>query len=297
MENLLKNKLASTFQFPGTALTVNRMGYGAMQLSGPGIYGPPADIEKAISVLRNAVEQGVNHIDTSDFYGPHITNQIIKKALHPYKEDLVIVSKIGARRPEDKSWVRALSKEEIISGVQDNLRNLQLEAIDIVNLRFGGLMEPIEESVLEPLQVLVDLKKKGLIKHIGLSTVSAEQIKEAQKITDIVCVQNCYNIAHRQDDALIDSLQAQGIAYVPYFPLGGFTPLQSDTMNSVADKLGVKPMQIALAWLLQRSKNILLIPGTGSLEHLQENLDAASLSLPEKALSELETIAQKGDKK
>lgn len=296
MDYLLKNKLGGTFQFPGTILKVNRMGYGAMQLAGPGVYGPPADMDKAVAVLRRAVEQGVNHIDTSDFYGPHITNQIIRKALHPYKDDLVIVSKIGARRPEDKSWVRALSKDEIIAGVQDNLRNLQLEAIDIVNLRLGGLMEPVEESVMEPLQVLVDLKKQGLIKHIGLSNVSAAQIKEAQTITDIVCVQNCYNIAHRQDDELIDSLEAQGIPYVPYFPLGGFTPLQSNTMNEVAAKLGAKPMQVALAWLLQRSKNMLLIPGTGSIEHLQENIDAASLSLSEEVLAELNTIAQKGDK-
>lgn len=283
-------ELGGKFSFPGTGLTVNRMGYGAMQLSGPEIYGPPRDMDEAIAVLREALDSGVNHIDTSDYYGPHITNQVIKNALHPYAKDLVIVSKIGARRGTDKSWIRAMAKDEIISGVQDNLRNLGIEAIDIVNLRMGAFLDPVEESLTEPLSVLVDLKKQGLIKHIGLSTVTAKQIADAQQLTDIVCVQNCYNVAKRDDDALIDDLAKKNIAYVPYFPLGGFAPLQIEALNQIAQDVNATPMQVALAWLLQRSANILLIPGTSSRSHLRENLQGASLKLPADIVARLNAI-------
>lgn len=284
-------ELGGKFSFPGTGLTVNRMGYGAMQLSGPEIYGPPRDMDEAIAVLREALDSGVNHIDTSDYYGPHITNQVIKNALHPYAKDLVIVSKIGARRGTDKSWIRAMAKDEIISGVQDNLRNLDVEAIDIVNLRMGAFLDPVEESLTEPLSVLVDLKKQGLIKHIGLSTVTAKQIADAQQLTDIVCVQNCYNLAKRDDDALVDDLAKQNIAYVPYFPLGGFAPLQIEALNQIAQEMNATPMQVALAWLLQRSANILLIPGTSSRTHLRENIQAASLKLPADIVIRLNDIS------
>jgi aryl-alcohol dehydrogenase-like predicted oxidoreductase len=284
-------ELGGKFSFPGTGLTVNRMGYGAMQLSGPEIYGPPRDMDEAIAVLREALDSGVNHIDTSDYYGPHITNQVIKNALHPYAKDLVIVSKIGARRGTDKSWIRAMAKDEIISGVQDNLRNLGVEAIDIVNLRMGAFLDPVEESLTEPLSVLVDLKKQGLIKHIGLSTVTAKQIADAQQLTDIVCVQNCYNLAKRDDDALVDDLAKQNIAYVPYFPLGGFAPLQIEALNQIAQEMNATPMQVALAWLLQRSANILLIPGTSSRTHLRENIQAASLKLPADIVIRLNDIS------
>lgn len=284
-------ELGGKFSFPGTGLTVNRMGYGAMQLSGPEIYGPPRDMDEAIAVLREALDSGVNHIDTSDYYGPHITNQVIKNALHPYAKDLVIVSKIGARRGTDKSWIRAMSKDEIISGVQDNLRNLGVEAIDIVNLRMGAFLDPVEESLTEPLSVLVDLKKQGLIKHIGLSTVTAKQIADAQQLTDIVCVQNCYNLAKRDDDALVDDLAKKNIAYVPYFPLGGFAPLQIEALNQIAQEMNATPMQVALAWLLQRSANILLIPGTSSRTHLRENIQAASLKLPADIVIRLNDIS------
>lgn len=267
------------------------MGYGAMQLSGPEIYGPPRDVDEAVAVLRSAIEAGVNHIDTSDYYGPHITNQIIHKALSPYPKELVIVTKIGCRRGLDKSWIRAMEKDEIISGIHDNLRNLKIDAIDVVNLRMGGFVDAIEEPLSEPLSVLVDLKKGGLIKHIGLSTVSAKQIEEAQKLTEIVCVQNMYNIANRNDDALIDALARQNIAYVPYFPLGGFAPLQAETLNQVAAELAATPNQVALAWLLQRSPNILLIPGTSSRAHLKENLEAASLTLPAHLVEKLDQIS------
>ncbi len=283
-------ELGGKFSFPGTGLTVNRMGYGAMQLSGPEIYGPPRDMDEAIAVLREALDSGVNHIDTSDYYGPHTTNQVIKNALHPYAKDLVIVSKIGARRGTDKSWIRAMAKDEIISGVQDNLRNLGIEAIDIVNLRMGAFLDPVEESLTEPLSVLVDLKKQGLIKNIGLSTVTAKQIADAQQLTDIVCVQNCYNVAKRDDDALIDDLAKKNIAYVPYFPLGGFAPLQIEALNQIAQEVNATPMQVALAWLLQRSANILLIPGTSSRSHLRENLHAASLKLPADIVARLNAI-------
>jgi aryl-alcohol dehydrogenase-like predicted oxidoreductase len=285
-----QTNLAGSFTFPGTSLTVHRMGYGAMQLAGPGVFGPPRDVDAAIAVLREAVDAGVNHIDTSDYYGPHITNQIIKQALHPYADGLVIVTKLGARRGDDKSWIPARSRQELIDGAHDNLRNLGLDALDIVNLRVGGFSEPIEGSIEEPLSALAELKRQGLIRHIGLSNVSPAQFEEAQKITDVVCVQNFYNIANRRDDGFLDELANKGVAYVPFFPLGGFTPLQSSALNDVASSLGATPMQVALAWLLQRSPNILLIPGTSSGGHLRENLQAATLQIPAEALAELNTI-------
>jgi aryl-alcohol dehydrogenase-like predicted oxidoreductase len=266
------------------------MGYGAMQLAGPHVWGPPKNVAEAVAVLREAVDAGVNHIDTSDFYGPHITNQIIKQALHPYPAHLVIVTKIGARRGEDKSWIPALSRPEIIAGVHDNLRNLGLETLDVVNLRVGGINTPIEGSLAEPLSVLAELKKQSLIRHLGLSNVTAAQLAEAQKITEIVCVQNFYNIANRSDDSYIDQLGAQGIAYVPFFPLGGFTPLQSSALNEAAASLEVTPMQLALAWLLYRAPNILLIPGTSSRSHLRENLASATLRLPPEIITTLDKI-------
>jgi pyridoxine 4-dehydrogenase len=289
---LQQTNLADNFTVPGTSLTVNRMGYGAMQLAGPQVFGPPRDVDTAIAVLREAVESGVNHIDTSDYYGPHVTNQIIKRALHPYPDGLVIVTKLGARRGADKSWIHALSRQELIDGAHDNLRNLGLQTLDVVNLRVGGVMEPSEGSIEEPLTVLAELKRQGLIRHIGLSNVTPKQLKEAQSITEIVCIQNFYNVARRNDDAFIHDLAAQGIAYVPFFPLGGFTPLQSSVLNAVAALLQVTPMQLALAWLLQRSRNILLIPGTSSLEHLRENLKASTLQIPSKALGELDSIGR-----
>jgi aryl-alcohol dehydrogenase-like predicted oxidoreductase len=266
------------------------MGYGAMQLAGPQVYGPPRDVDAAITVLREAVAAGINHIDTSDFYGPHVTNQIIKQALHPYPDDLVIVTKVGARRGEDKSWLHALSRQELIDGVHDNLRNLGLDKLDVVNLRVGGVMGPSEGSIEEPLTVLAELKSQGLISHIGLSNISPEQLAEGQRITEIVCVQNLYNVAHRNDDGFIDDLARQGIAYVPFFPLGGFSPLQSAKLEAAATSLQATPMQVALAWLLQRSPNILLIPGTSSVEHLRENLKAAMLELPSEIIASLETM-------
>ena len=282
-----------TFTLPGTPLTINRMGYGAMQLAGPGVFGPPRDVDAAVAVLREAVDSGVNHIDTSDYYGPHITNQLIKQALHPYPDGLVIVTKVGARRGSDKSWIPALSRQELIDAVHDNLRNLGLDALDVVNLRVGEAMGPSEGSIEEPLTVLSELKQQGLIRSLGLSNVTAGQLAQARTITDIVCVQNLYNLAHRNDDAFIDDLAEQGIAYVPFFPLGGFTPLQSSTLNSVAASLGATPMQVALAWLLQRSPNMLLIPGTSSLEHLRENLQATTLQIPPEVLADLNSIAGK----
>jgi aryl-alcohol dehydrogenase-like predicted oxidoreductase len=266
------------------------MGYGAMQLAGPQVWGPPRDVDAAVAVLREAVAAGVNHIDTSDFYGPHVTNQIIKRALHPYPDRLVIVSKLGARRGEDKSWMHALSRQELIDGVHDNLRNLGLEALDVVNLRVGGISQPSEESIEAPLTVLAELKSQGLIRHLGLSNVSPKQFAEAQKITDVVCVQNFYNVAQRSDDAFVAELAKQDVAYVPFFPLGGFTPLQSTTLDTVAESLEVTPMQIALAWLLQRSPNTLLIPGTSSVEHLRENLNAAKLRLSPETIASLDSI-------
>jgi len=285
-----QTKLGGTFTLPGTSTTLYRMGYGAMQLAGPGVWGPPKDVNASIAVLREAIAAGVNHIDTSDFYGPHVTNQLIKQALHPYPEGLVIVTKIGARRGQDKSWIHALSREEIIDGVHDNLRNLGVDVLDVVNLRVGGLAEPTEGSIEEPLTVLAELKRQGLIRHIGLSNVTPRQLAESHKITEIVCIQNFYNIAHRNDDAFIDALARQGIAYVPFFPLGGFTPLQSSALDRVASSLQATPMQVALAWLLQRSPNVLLIPGTSSSQHLRENLDAAALALPSNAIADLNAM-------
>jgi len=285
--------LGGSFTFPGTTMTVNRMGYGAMQLAGPGVWGPPKDVDAAVAVLREAVEFGVNHIDTSDFYGPHVTNQIIKQALHPYKDGLVIVTKVGARRGDDKSWIHARSKQELIDAVHDNLRNLGLDALDVVNLRMGGMSEPVEGTIAPQMETLAELRQQGLIKHIGVSTMSAKQIKEAQGIAPVVCVQNFYNVAQRGDDVLVEDLAKQGIPYVPYFPLGGFTPLQSGVLDEVAKELGKTPMQVALAWLLHRSPNILLIPGTGSLGHLRENLSAAELVLPAEVIAKLDAVGMK----
>jgi pyridoxine 4-dehydrogenase len=290
MKMIEQKNLAGSFTLPGNSMTLNRMGYGAMQLAGPGVWGPPRDVNAGIAVLREAVESGVNHVDTSDFYGPHVTNQLIKQALYPYAKDLVIVTKVGARRGPDKSWLHALSRQELIDAVHDNLKNLGLDHLDVVNLRVGGIQEPGEESIEEPLTVLAELKRKGLIRHIGLSNITPKQLAEAETITEIVCVQNFYNVAHRSDDAFIDDLASQGIAYVPFFPLGGFTPLQSSALDATATSLEVTPMQVALAWLLQRSPNMLLIPGTSSLTHLRENLQAATLTLPSRVVADLDSI-------
>jgi pyridoxine 4-dehydrogenase len=284
--------LAGTFTLSGTSITLNRMGYGAMQLAGPQVWGPPRDIDMAIAVLREAVASGVNHIDTSDYYGPHVTNQIIKRALHPYPNGLVIVTKVGYRRGADKSWIAAFSREELVDGIHDNLRSLGLDTLDVVNLRVGGNTGPSEGSVEEPLTVLAELKRQGLLRHIGLSNVTPRQMAEAQTIAEIACVQNFYNVAHRDDDGFIDSLAAWGIAYVPFFPLGGFTPLQSSALDAVAAALEVTPMQVALAWLLQRAPNILLIPGTSSPEHLRLNLQAAALRIPSEVIVDLDAIGR-----
>lgn len=270
---------------------VGRLGYGAMQLAGPGVFGPPADEARALQVLRDAVAAGVNHIDTSDFYGPHVTNKLIKQALHPYPDNLTIVTKVGARRDEKANWLPAFSDEELTRAVEDNLRNLGLDVLEVVNLRaMFSAHGPAEGSLEAPLETLIKLKDRGLIRHIGLSNVTAKQVADAQKMTPIACVQNLYNVANRQDDALIDSLNEQGIAFVPFFPLGGFSPLQSSELNAVAAELDATPMQVALAWLLQRSPNILLIPGTSSPQHLQENLASARLVLPREALETLNSI-------
>ena len=284
--------LGGRFTFAGTSMEVHRLGYGAMQLAGKGVWGPPRDRDAAVAVLREAVAAGVNHIDTSDYYGPHVTNQIIHEALHPYRAGLVIVTKLGARRPADRSWQPANSPAELESGLHDNLRNLELDAMDVVNLRvMGSGHGPSEGSIAEQVTALAELKQQGLIRHIGLSNATATQIAEARAITEIVCVQNQYNLAHRHDDALIDELASDGIAYVPFFPLGGFTPLQSSTLSTVAEQLGATPMQVALAWLLHRSPNILLIPGTSSVAHLRENLAAGQLTLEPEILAELDGIA------
>jgi aryl-alcohol dehydrogenase-like predicted oxidoreductase len=272
-------------------LTVTRVGYGAMQLAGPHVFGPPADRGEAVAVLREAVALGITHIDTSDFYGPHVTNQIIREALHPYPQELVIVTKVGARRDAEGGWPRAREPEELRRAVHENLENLGLDTLDVVNLRVGGFESPEPGSIAEPFTALAQMQQEGLIKHLGVSTVSAEQIAEARSIAPVVCVQNYYNVAHRVDDPLIDELAREGIAYVPYFPLGGFTPLQSETLSSVAAELQSSPMAVALAWLLQRSANILLIPGTSSLAHLHENVAGAGLALPSDALARLDAIA------
>ena len=283
-------RIGSRFTFPGTHVTVNRLGYGAMRLSGPGVFGAPDDSASAVAVLREAVELGVDHIDTSDYYGPHITNRIIREALHPYPDELTIVTKVGFRRGEDKSWIAAQSREELVNAVHDNLRNLGVDALDIVNLRVGGANGPVETSIVDPLIVLIDLKREGLIRNIGLSNVTPRQFEEARQATEIVCVQNQYNLAQRGDDAFIDELRNRGVAYVPFFPLGGISPLQSATLDDVAKSVDATPMQVALAWLLQRSPNILAIPGTSSLAHLRENMRAAELQLPAEAIEQLDAM-------
>jgi pyridoxine 4-dehydrogenase len=286
----IKTNLGGTFTFAKTTMTVNRMGYGAMQLAGPQVWGPPRDPEEAVRVLREALDAGVNHIDTSDFYGPHVTNQIIKQALHPYQDGLVVVTKVGARRGADKSWIPALSQQDLIDAVHDNLRNLGLEKLDVVNLRVGGMLKPSEGSIEEPLTALAELQRQGLIRHLGLSNVTREQLAEAQKISEIVCVQNFFNIAQRDDDTFVDELATQGVAYVPFFPLGGFTPLQSSELDAVAASVSATPMQVALAWLLHRAPNMLLIPGTSSVKHLRENLQAAALQLSPETIAKLDSI-------
>ncbi|HEX3893386.1 MAG TPA: aldo/keto reductase family oxidoreductase [Terracidiphilus sp.] len=284
-------KLGRTFTLPGTDHSLQRVGYGAMQLAGPHVWGPPKDRAQAIAVLREAVEAGVNHIDTSDFYGPHVTNQIIREALHPYPAGLVLVTKVGGRRGPEGSWDPAQTPAELKQAVHDNLRNLGVDALDVVNLRlWGNRLAPTEESLAERFTALAELQQQGLIRHLGASTVTPTQIEEARSIAPVVCVQNEYNLAHRTDDAMVDDLATKGIAFVPYFPLGGFTPLQSSTLSDVAARLHATPMQIALAWLLHRAPNILLIPGTSTLVHLRENLAAASLALPPDAIDELNTI-------
>ena len=271
-------------------LTLSRMGYGAMQLAGPGVWGPPRDRGQAIAVLREAVERGITHIDTSDYYGPHVVNELIREALHPYPKGLHIVTKVGARRAPDKSWPVALSREELTSAVHDNLEHLGLERLDVVNLRVGGLERPTPGSVAKPFTVLAELRQQGLIRHLGVSNVSTEQLTEAQSIAPVVCVQNTYNVTDRYDSELVDRCAREGIAYTPFFPLGGFTPLQSAVLDAVAARLGASPRQVALAWLLQRSPTILLIPGTSSVEHLRENVAAANLELPLDAVLELDAI-------
>jgi len=282
--------LAKAGTFKMGSRIVKRLGYGAMQLAGPGVFGPPKDRNAALAVLREVVASGLDHIDTSDFYGPHVTNQILREALHPYPKELVIVTKVGAKRGPQGSWEPAFSAEEITSAVHDNLRNLELDTLEVVNLRVMFAMGPAEGSIAAPLSALVRLQREGKIRHIGLSNVTAQQVEEGRAITEIVCVQNHYNLAHRSDDRLIDSLASAGIAYVPFFPLGGFSPLQSTVLSDVATKLGATPMQVALAWLLRRSPNILLIPGTSSIDHLRENLAAAELELPADAMTSLERI-------
>jgi pyridoxine 4-dehydrogenase len=286
------HNLGGTFTFKGSSSAVNRMGYGAMQLTGPMVWGEPRDRKAAVAVLRAAISLGVNHLDTSDYYGPHIANQIIKEALYPYPRDLVIVTKVGARRAADKSWPTALSAAELTAAVHDNLRNLGIEALDVVNLRVGEAQEANQESIAAPLSTLVDLRKQGLIRHIGLSNISYHQYRQARSIAEIVCVQNHYNLVHRHDDGLLDELASQGIAFVPFFPLGGFRPIQSAALDKLAASLGATAQQAALAWLLQRSPNILLIPGTSSLDHLRENVAAASLQLTPEVIGAMDRISQ-----
>ncbi|KQR78469.1 oxidoreductase [Burkholderia sp. Leaf177] len=287
------SNLDTTDTFLLARQSVRRVGYGAMQLAGPGVFGPPKDREAAVAVLREAVASGVNHVDTSDFYGPHVTNQIIREALQPYADDLVIVTKVGADRGADGSWNAALEPDDIKRGVHDNLRNLGLDALHIVNMRnMGDIHAPAEGSIAKQVEALAELQRQGLVRHIGLSNVTATQIKEAQGIAEIVCVQNHYNLIQRTDDALVDDLASQGIAYVPFFPLGGFTPIQSSALSTIAQALNATPMQVALAWLLHRAPNILLIPGTSSLTHLRENLQVSKLKLPDDVLAELDTLGQ-----
>ncbi|PHN29663.1 aldo/keto reductase family oxidoreductase [Pseudomonas sp. ICMP 460] len=286
------NNLANSGTFTLGDRQVNRIGYGAMQLAGPGVFGPPKDRDAALAVLREAVAAGVNHIDTSDFYGPHVTNQLIREALHPYRDDLALVTKIGARRDNEGGWLAAASKQELTQAVHDNLRNLGLDVLDVVNFRAAhSMMGTAEGSIAASLEVLSQLQQQGLVRHIGLSNVTPTQVAEARAVVKFVCVQNLYNIAHQHDNALIDELAEQGIAYVPFFPLGGFTPVQSSTLSSVAQRLGVTPKQLALAWLLRRSPNILLIPGTSSVGHLRENLAVGELQLTDEVMAELNAIA------
>ena len=288
-----QTNLGGEFNLPGTSISLNRMGYGAMQLAGKGVFGPPRDEDAAVAVLREAVEIGINHIDTSDFYGPHITNQLIKQALHPYPDDLTIVTKVGAKRGDDGSWNPAMAPDDLKDAVHSNLKNLGLETLDVVNLRLMGAGAghgPAEGSLEEPLAVLIELQKQGLIQHIGLSNVTSKQVAQGREITNIVCVQNQYNLAHREDDALVGELAHAGIAYVPFFPLGGFSPLQSSALEEVAADLQATPLQVALAWLLQRSPNILLIPGTSSVAHLRENVAAAQLQIPDEMIEKLDAI-------
>jgi pyridoxine 4-dehydrogenase len=280
--------------FPLGNRTVNRLGYGAMQLAGPGVFGPPKDRNAALAVLREAVASGVNHIDTSDFYGPHVTNQLIREALHPYPDDLVIVTKVGAVRGDDASWIPALAPVELTRAVHDNLRNLAVDALDVVNLRVGGIDSPREGSIEEQFATLADLQRQGLIRRLGLSNVTSTQLEQARRIAEVVCVQNHFNLVHRDDDGLIDELVSLGIAYVPFFPLGGFTPLQSSTLSLVSGQVGATPMQVALAWLIHRAPNILLIPGTSSLGHLRENLAAAELTLSGEVFARLDEIGKSG---
>ncbi len=275
---------------PAGGLTLTRVGYGAMQLAGPHVFGPPADHAGALAVLREVVRLGINHIDTSDYYGPHVTNRLIREALHPYAPELCIVTKVGARRDEKGNWPKALAPDELRQAVHDNLTNLGLDSLEVVNLRVGGIAKPDATSIAQPFSVLAEMQHQGLIKHLGVSNVTADQVAEAQSIAPVICVQNFYNIANRQDDALVDSLAAQGIAYVPFFPLGGFSPLQSETLSRVAADLDSSPMGVALAWLLHRSPNILLIPGTSSVAHLRENVGSAGLQLPEAAMAQLNSI-------
>lgn len=293
---MTQRNLGGTFTLSGNSFTLNRVGFGAMQLAGKEgnklVWGLPRDVEEAIAVLREAVASGVNHIDTSDFYGPHVVNQIIHKALFPYPKELLIVTKVGARRGVDGSWPHALSRQELTDAVHDNLRNLGTDVLDVVNLRVGGMAEPSNESIEEPLTVLAEIRERGLIRHLGLSNVSPVQIEQAQGIAKIVCVQNFYNIAHRNDDDLLSSLAAQGVAFTPFFPLGGFSPLQSSELADSAAALGVTPMQVALAWLLQRSPNILLIPGTSTRAHLRENLSSGEIALPAEIIASLDSIGQ-----
>ena len=288
-----RSSLGGTFTFPGTGKTVNRMGYGAMQLAGPHVFGPPKDRDAAVAVLREAVVSGVDHIDTSDFYGPHVVNQIIREALHPYPKDLTIVTKVGALRGADGSWNPAASPEQLTAAVESNLRNLGLEALDVVNMRsMLGHPAPAEGSLEPQVTALAEMQRRGLVKHIGLSNVTRTQVADARKVCAIVCVQNLYNVAHREDDALVDELAADGIAYVPYFPLGGFSPVQSSILDDAAAQLGTTPMAVALAWLLERSPNVLLIPGTSSVAHLRENLAAAELKLPAEVMEKLNGIGK-----
>jgi pyridoxine 4-dehydrogenase len=286
------NELGGVFTLPGTRITINRMGYGAMQLTGPQVFGPPRDRDEAIAVVREAVESGVNHIDTADFYGPHIVNEILREALHPYPARLTLVTKVGAKRGPSAEWIQSHSRALLVDSVEDNLRNLAVDALDVVNLRGSGLMTPDGSSMVEGMEVLAELQQQGKIRHIGLSNVSLEQFRAARNVAPVVCIQNFYNLANRTDDAFIDELAADGIAYVPFFPLGGFSPLQSATLNEVAAETGATPMQVALAWLMQRSPNILLIPGTSTRAHLRENLAAADIRLSADVLDKLDGVAK-----